>query len=146
MEYYKRFLKDIETKTILGKSTTSEHDLTHIANTLFGKSFLGVFTADEINTRALTTKRPYAIVNLSKRASGGSHWICLVAYEQSILAYDSFGVQSHKLLGLNDSKRSILDTDLSDREQTLKQKNCGQRCLSALCVYHWVGYDAFMEL
>ena len=99
----------------LGNSTTSETQLLNAGRSLFGKRFAGVFASNERRP-----KKGFMIVNTEPRGSSGEHW-CAVA---DGVFYDSYGRDAS-----------------GDAEQSMQEKNCGQRSLAWLITYHDLGKD-----
>ena len=67
------------------------------------------------------------IFNLDTRAEGGSHWCSCALINGLVYIYDRFGRAIELGLTVNNS-------DLSDREQLIKENNCGPRCIAWLLV------------
>ena len=138
MKVYRAFLGAIE-KAMKHDQTTSNVELERMGRQLFGKKFHGVFASDGFP--ALTSRRPYAIVNTKTAASGGEHWLGVFRVPRTgrLLVYDSYG-RTHTSL-LRTLPPDSEDTD-RDAEQSLTEKNCGQRALAWLSVVDMLGYTA----
>lgn len=135
---YNNHLKHIE-KYHTGKNTTYMDQLTIVGRKLFGVKFKGVYPSDMIPK--LTDLSPYCILNLDKSDEPGSHWISLVKCgKNKCLCYDSFGRCYTQIIpNLEFSGNGqVINTD-KDSEQTIKQKNCGSRCLSFISIYDKYG-------
>jgi len=135
-EKYNWFLKKVAIPKVSNRTTT-DRQLQKAGKDFFGDKFHGVYMRDEIPSTFNQT-RPYGIINLGTRASGGTHWIAVAAQKNGrrFMVYDSFG-KLHKTpnelkqkYGLKKGK-GIQNTD-DDREQGLKETNCGARCLAWL--------------
>jgi hypothetical protein len=134
---YKQNLK-VMTK-ILGKGSTTNHELHKVGKQLFKHNFGGVFSADQIDSM---DKGKYFIVNLDDSDEKGSHWIAVARRGKHLLVYDSFGRRLLKILPeLLDEDAIIIESE-HDSEQKDIEENCGQRCLSFLMVYDKLGYKA----
>lgn len=138
---YNTFLKYLT--GIVGNKETDSDQLTKIGKQLFGSKFSGVFPSDKIK---LTSKSPYAIVNLDNSNQFGSHWTTVIKHGKEYLFYDSFGRKATKIIpSIFKLGGKIIETE-DDVEQDIKQENCGQRSMSALFVYDQFGKDAFLQI
>lgn len=106
---------------------------------MFGSKFIGVFSRDTLPD---IPNNHYAIVNNKKQSQEGEHWIALAHLDGDLVAYDSFGRSSKKLL--NDVPITK-DTD-HDAEQKDSQNDCGNRCLAWLRVVYKMGKEAALTI
>ena len=129
--------------------TTYTQDLEKAGHQLLGSYFHGVCASDKIPT-SLSKTKPYAIVNLDKSDEAGSHWIAVAHHpkEKKLYVYDSYGRPTQKMSPflLKSIKKKyphtkLIDADTSDAEQTKKEKNCGQRSLAWLFLFHCWGAE-----
>ncbi len=138
---YRDVLKRFE--KVLGNGSTFSTDLARVGYQTLGRRFKGVYPSDRIPR--LNDLEPYAIINLDNSSKEGSHWIALAldADDQRLSVYDSFGRESLKIIpSLYEAYGGrIIDSD-NDREQRLKEDNCGQRCLAWLLVFDNLGPTA----
>lgn len=121
------FLDFVEDRVIGHNQITSEDELMHAGKALFGKQFAGIYASDE--TPEVSEKKPYAIINIKPRSSGGEHWMPVIDDgEKKDLVYDSF----HRPI----SRDHYLSTPTKDigktKQQQDQEENCGQRALAAL--------------
>ena len=99
-------------KLLRNDSTTNNIELDNLGKKLFGQKWGGVYAADTVPNRVTG----YSIVNLGTMASGGTHW---VSQTKNGYFYDS----------LEENGK------LDDIEQSLMEKNCGQRAMAFLMLY-----------
>jgi hypothetical protein len=82
------------------------------------------------------------ICNLDNSRQSGSHWVSIYIQHNNMYCYDSFGRDINNILHeyiINYSKKynyNIINSDLTDREQEIKEFNCGQRSLTFLIICH----------
>ncbi len=151
---YKGLVHNVE--TMLGsKETTFSSDLLRIGKSLLKSKFAGIFPADKIPI--LTEKVPYAIVNLDDSNESGSHWVAIARDKESgkpsgakpkIIFYDSFGRPDKFILpslGGSGQRGEIVNTDL-DREQKIKETNCGQRSLGWILFFDKYGAKEALKI
>lgn len=126
--YSKLFAK---TKKLVGNKTTFANDLNREAKKLFQHKFAGVFMSDRIPEN-LSTRTPYAIINLDDSTQPGSHWIA-VAFRspRALLVYDSYGHINRMPEMIRRLYPRSVTTD-SDVEQGRSETNCGARTLAWL--------------
>ena len=131
---FREVLKEVIYKIIKHKHSTYSSELNFAGNRLFGKKFRGTFCSDEFPK--LTDKTPYCILNVDSSDLPGSHWlgVCKYTGKEKYLIFDSFGRDSKilisnvcKYLGKNE----VVDTR-HDKEQLVREHDCGQRSLSFL--------------
>ena len=135
MKHYRSFLRIIE-KAMTHNQTTGNVELERMGRHLFGVKFRGVFASDGFP--ALSARQPYAIVNNRPASSGGEHWLGVARIPRTgkLLVYDSYG-RPHATL-LNSIPKGAEDTE-PDAEQSIVEKNCGQRALAWLAVFDRFG-------
>lgn len=134
---YNHILKHI-VEPYLGMSTTFNDDLSRFCRRLLKDKFVGVFPADRIPQ--LNSKNPYAIINLDESGMPGSHWVGIMYMKKDkVMIYDSYARRGVKILPhVKSIYKHIVDTEY-DREQTISEKNCGQRCVAWLCLGEYFG-------
>ena len=133
---YKKYLKRII--KLVGNKTTYDKKLIKIGNKLFGKKFRGVFPSDLIPK---INNGEFFIANLDTSYEQGSHWIGIVKDKKGLLIYDSFGRKSKTIIpSVYKLYRKVIDTEY-DKEQKIKESNCGARSLSFLMVYYKKGFN-----
>jgi hypothetical protein len=140
-QLYKNKLREIE-KMMKKKDITYLEELDIIGRRLFRTKFRGVYPSDKIPP--LNNLTPYAILNLDKSGEPGSHWVAIARskHQDASYFYDSFGRRNTKLmpnLRISGNGR-IKDTEL-DKEQKIRETNCGQRCLAFLAIFNEYGED-----
>lgn len=126
---YNRYVRLIE-KEMRKRGTTYADDLEYMGFKLFGRKFKGVFARDKIPHIKKLKNGDKLIFNLDKEGLPGSHWCAMVINDDKKYVYDSFG---RKVLGDH-----VKYTEL-DKEQKIREKNCGQRCLAWLLVVKHYG-------
>ena len=124
---------------ILGKGVTTNFQLSAVGKKYFPSSFLGVFTANvkarDLMRHAKNGQFGYGIVNTDN--GKGEHWVGLIYNgKNKFYIYDSFGRKSTTLLPqLNRTIRrlgaTLKDTEY-DREQKVKEEDCGARAMAWL--------------
>ena len=136
MKKYNTILKQIEKYT--GNSTTYSDNLNAVGKKLLGVKFKEVYPSDKIPK--LNDKSPYCIVNVDNSKEAGSHWMSLVKSGNNCILYDSFGRRNTMIIpSLRFSGNGkIIDTD-QDKEQKIKEENCGSRSLAFLVFYDKYG-------
>jgi predicted SpoU family rRNA methylase len=136
---YEKYLNEMENK--VGKTTTYGDQLYKVAKKIFGKKFIGVFPSDKIPKKI--KKGCLLIVNVDKSSESGSHWlgVCKDKTKGKILVYDSFGRSIHEILpSIKGKGRNVKSTEY-DKEQKIKETNCGARCLAFLKVFDEHGFN-----
>ena len=134
---YNYYLKQIENK--YGNKETTNIQLNKIGKNLFGNKYIGTFASDQI---PVMRSGEYSIVNLDDSSKMGSHWIGLVKYKKKIFIYDSFGRRTFNIIpSLLKSGNGLVQMTENDAEQDPLDVNCGQRVISALCVYNQLGWE-----
>jgi hypothetical protein len=138
MNIYNYILHDI-INPILGNTTTYSSDLDKIGRKLLN-NFIGVCSSD---TMPHDNNNNFCFIcNLDASNQSGSHWIAIYIKDNNMYCYDSFGRNINNILHqyvINYSKKynyKIINSDLNDREQEIKEYNCGQRSLSFLVICH----------
>jgi len=125
---------------MIGHNLTDTSQLKSIGKSLFGAKFTGVFARDKIPSHFT-----YVICNLDKTGRKGSHWLAIAKVSETpeYLVYDSFGRRTSDILP--ELLLPTIDTD-NDAEQADNEKDCGQRCLAWLSVFHLFGPQAAMTI
>lgn len=139
-QYYNKVLKYVENNKT-GKTTTYSTTLDKVCRELFGVKFKGIYPSDKIPR--LNTLSKYCILNLDKSNEPGSHWVALAHCPEGAMFYDSFGRDDTTIIkGLRFSGNGkIVDSDKKDKEQSVKQFNCGARCIAWLLTFEDLGEE-----
>lgn len=119
-------------------STTTNIQLNKFCKKLFGKYFIGVYSADRIKPLKCNQSQ---IINLDPSYMGGSHWtVCARDYRHKLYFYDSFGRDLKKILPLLKKKfNEPIYYDTKDKEQG-NNNTCGAHCIAWLiCFYKYGG-------
>ena len=139
-QIYKRILHEV-LEPVLGKTTTYSTDLLNMGKRVLGNKFKGVFASDKIPQ--LTDSQPYAILNLDTSTQTGSHWLSIakIPNQRKIIMHDTFARKTKKIIPalLNSNNGKIVHADLSDKEQTVSEENCGAQALAFLCLFEYFG-------
>lgn len=124
---------------LLGNDTTYQGELEKVGIKLFGIKFKGVFPSDKIPP--LNDLKSYAIINLDRSNQPGSHWVSVAHKDGKTYLYDSFGRDGKKILPsiYKSGNGIILNTDL-DKEQHIKETNCGARSMAWLLFFDRYGH------
>jgi len=137
----KQLLSVIEQQ--LGKGSTNNKQLDRYGKSLFGKRYIGTFTADTVPDIPVNHM---AIVNLDKSGRPGTHWVALVKDRKDrVIVYDSYGRKTKKILPDLYGRGNTVDTEY-DAEQTKEEENCGARCMAALVMYDLHGANTLLKL
>jgi len=133
-------------KTALGSGVTNGAELDTLGKMLFGKDWQGIFAADTIKAAlSKANSRGAYIVNTDNSTGRGLHWVGIYVFSNAKLVFDSFGRKTKDILtslaspGLG-AVGGLVDTDY-DKNQLVKQQDCGSRAMAFLCVAHYWGYD-----
>lgn len=137
---YLRYLKGIERQ--MGSGETHSDQLNRKGKALFGAQFRGVFPADRIPVLPFPSM---CIINLDTSTQPGSHWVaCVKTSRRKAIYYDSFGRNINRILpNAKKSGNGLVKSTDRDREQKVKEANCGQRCLASLKVFQKYGERGF---
>jgi len=125
---------------LIGNKSTYQHELDKAGIKLLGTEFKGVFASDKIPV--LNDLKKYAIINLDKSTEPGSHWVAIAFDNDKIYVYDSFGRKTKNIMPSiygSGNGSNIIDTDY-DKEQKIKETNCGARCLAWLILFEHYGF------
>ena len=138
--FYQWLLERVAVPAVSNR-TTYGRDLKQFARRAFGTRFRGVFMRDEIPSN-FNAQHPYGIVNLDRSVEPGSHWIA-VAYQgpRNLMIYDSFGKMHRPPREIFQKYPNSELTD-PDAEQSLRETNCGARCLAWLMLVEIQGFKA----
>ena len=144
---YDAKLSEIEKskKLKLGKGVTTNYQLDESAESILppGK-FKGTFSSDKLPALKSTHS---CILNLDNSSEPGSHWVAIYRSGNRLCCYDSFGRHAKQILPDTKIRKGlkIVDSDL-DAEQSIEEKNCGQRCLAWLCMVYSHGITQAMKI
>jgi len=132
-EYLYNHILNHIVEPLLGNNTTFNDGLHRFCKRVLKDKFVGVFPANRIPQ--LTAQHPYAILNLDDHGMPGSHWVGIMYIGiNKVMIYDSYARRGSKILPhVKNIYKHIVDTEY-DREQTISEKNCGQRCIAWLCL------------
>lgn len=147
-QLYDYVLKQVERQ--IGNKVTSGFQLDDLCRKSFGSQWAGIFPADKIpELNAVSCK---AIYNADKSGEPGTHWMALYYDENSgrEYSYDSFGRKLDSDKVYKNVKRSqrlkFKESQEYDAEQTVKEENCGQRCVSFLCLAGHISIKDLMKI
>jgi len=127
---YKKILKDVE-GLLLGDKTTYLEQLNGAGKKILGIRYKGTFPSDKIPK--LNDLSPYCILNLDKSTEPGSHWVALAKHGNDSILYDSFARHHKQIIpSLRYSGNGRIIQPDDDVEQTIKETNCGSRCITFL--------------
>ena len=132
---YRSYLNLIESE--IGINETDSDQLTFVGKRYIGKNFIGCFPRDMIPKLKINQ---CCIVNEDIHTGPGFHWMALYRSKDGYLFNDSFG-RPHKKIMKNLKNRLVFDADDTDREQKLKEMNCGQRCIAFLLTCYDLGFN-----
>ena len=127
LKEYNKCLTFIE--NILGNTTTNNLQLESIGKHLFDNRFLGVYSA---NTFPKYVKNNYMfIINTDPISKPGQHWIARYKFNNKFYMYDTFNRNIKDLSKYWKHKTNIVSAN-KDIDQSIVEKNCGQRALGWL--------------
>jgi hypothetical protein len=125
-DLYWEILKVVE--KLLGTSDQLDtNELERVGWLLFPEKFNGVFAKDE----PYDEKKGFSIVNTDNIDEPGEHWMAVA----DGFKYDSFARHRENLI----NQPNLPSLGDNEPEQSIHEKNCGQRCLTWLAVYEAVG-------
>lgn len=129
----------------LGSGVTNGAQLDTLGKMLFGKDWQGIYAADTIKAALQkANSRGAYIVNTDNSTGGGLHWVGIYVWPGNPgrkLVFDSFGRKTKDILvSLASPIGGLVDTD-HDKNQLIKQQDCGSRSMAFLCVAHFWGYS-----
>jgi hypothetical protein len=134
-DLYNTYLNSVEEK--IGNGSTDNLMLDTFCKKIFGKSFKGVYSAD--NIPKLTKTKNKCIYNLDKSGGSGTHWCSLWKDPKTGIcySYDSFArnLKKDRSFRNMDKGRRLIMKQSGDRvpEQADAEENCGARSVSWLC-------------
>jgi hypothetical protein len=139
MNHYNHYL-DIVISLLGNGNTTTNIELDNLSKELFEELYVGSYPSDLIPE---LQRNHCAIINTDPSNKSGTHWIAIVRSGGGrLMKYNSFGNEEPTVIvSLGGSK----DTD-TDREQSSKETNCGQRCIAWLLTYYLHGEDVAMTI
>ena len=129
LNFYEQSLMHIQ--DIIGSKITNNQQLEKLGSHLFGKDFIGVFSAN--NFPKLVLNNQMFIINNKSDRSPGEHWLACVKYNNRIYAFDSFGRNVHKLSPY--WKNKLIINANHERLQSYKELNCGSRAIAFLITF-----------
>jgi hypothetical protein len=137
-------------KQALGNGITNGAQLDKLGKMLFGNAWQGIYAADTIKSAlSKANSRGAYIVNTDNSTGAGIHWVGIYVFSNAKLVFDSFGRKTKDILVSLASPTSpdglgavggLVDTDY-DKNQLVKQQDCGSRAMAFLCVAHYWGYE-----
>jgi len=136
LKYFELCIRD--TEDVLGVNATSNITLERFAKKIFGRRFLGTFSADDYPPDDEVHNGEMYIVNNQTSAQHGEHWVGCYKWHDGIYAYDSF---ARRLRHVSRHFGEHWNRVNSWRDQSYKEKNCGARSIAFLRCF-----DKFKEL
>ena len=129
---YDDFLSAVQ--RYLGDTTTTGEQLDELGRKIFKGRWKGVFSKDTVPKSRQLSRRgtQFMVVNTEPSSGSGEHWVALVSKDGRLYGYDSYGRKVKDLLGL---RRNVTESDTTDREQAIRQKNCGARVMAWLILF-----------
>ena len=125
---------------ILGPGVTTNVQLDKLCYYLFN-NYLGTFSSEKFPKHIL--KSQCFIINNKSSKSKGEHWIA-VFMKDKLYVYDSFNRNVHKLS--HHFKNLHFINSNTDRDESYKEDNCGQRCVSWLISASIYGPEKIMNI
>lgn len=130
------------------KGTTNSTELDNLGKKIFGKQWIGFFSADNVPTKNEFCEAKYSIINLDDSSQGGSHFIAVVCSKGVVYVYDSFGRKTSQLPMGNGQisplpvfiKKAKMSNPSQDQKNS--ENNCGQRSFGFLLAFSQFGERA----
>lgn len=145
---YNQILKLVE--SVIGTGITNSNELKKTAKLFLQQKNKGLpsievsyAARDEVLNHIKSTEgKKFIFVNTDRSDLGGTHHMVIYQNGKNLYFYDSFGRTHGKvvpeLMDLDPEVYNIRDSDTDDREQRLKEDNCGARVISwAILVRYW---------
>jgi hypothetical protein len=143
MKLFKAYKKAIISD--MGRSSTTDSQLSAKGKELFGKKFRGVFSQDTLPVG----RRGMYIVNVDTSGEPGSHWVGVVETGNDIYVYDSFARHMSDLMPILEAKLNRKHIHVHEKighaTQWGRTEICGQLSLAFLCMVHERGLEAAMN-
>ena len=115
---------------VLGRKSTTDQQLSHIGQKLFGKKYIGTFSQDY--KPKVSPKTQFFIINTDRKGGPGLHWVAVVKNNNTYYIYDSFARHAHKLVPVFTKGKLFIESDKTDAEQRGASEICGVLCLAWL--------------
>ena len=131
LKHFEQYVRDAE--DTVGATVTTNTTLDRYAKRLFGRQYLGTFTADDYPPDDSVNNNQMFIVNNQTSTEHGEHWVGCYKYNDRIYAYDSF----HRRLrhvSRHFSQHWIKANSWCD--QSYNEDNCGARSIAFLRCFH----------
>lgn len=138
---YEEVLAKIESKMGTRDETTTG-ELVKQGKRMFGGKFQGVWARNQIPFFDFGPG-DFGIANTDNDNQAGTHWVAVArgkTLKNVYYVYDSFGSENPLRLSRK-RRRQVVNADTGDREQRVREDNCGQRCLAWLVVFHDIGEE-----
>jgi hypothetical protein len=148
-QIYDYVLKYVE-KRLGTNGVTMAGQLDDVCKSAFKSEWAGVYPADKLPT--LNATQCKCIYNADRHDQPGSHWMSLYYDKNSgkTYSYDSYGrnLKTDKVYkNVKKSKRvKLKQSQEFDPEQTDKESNCGQRCISWLALAGQIPIEDLMRI
>lgn len=118
-------------------NTTTSVELLRIGKRLFGKAFIGVFSADEVPN--VIKPNTCMILNTDPSYKPGVHWVALMSdVAGKVYFYDSYR-RSYKKLSKYWKDYTWLQVTDNEPEQSMVSEICGHLCMAAIYVFRKYG-------
>ena len=127
----------IQLKDSLGVRATTNTQLDHCGHQLFGRKYLGTYSADNYPTPEQMSEGDMFILNNKPHNSLGEHWIAVGKKAGQCYAFDTF----HRHLGglSHHFAHNGWIPAAKQREQSNKEADCGVLSMSWLKLFHKYG-------
>ena len=127
----------IHLKDKLGVKATSNLQLDSVGRKLFGKKYLGTFSADSYPTSDKMSNNDMFIINNKNHNSLGEHWIAVGKKAGHCYAFDTF---HRHLVGLSSHfAHNGWINAAKFKEQSSKETDCGVLSMAWLMMFHKYG-------
>ena len=134
----------IHLKDKLGVRATSNTQLDAVGHKLFGKKYLGTFSADSYPTSDKMSNNDMFIINNKNHNSLGEHWISVAKKGNHVYAFDSF----HRRIGGLNHHFTHNGWIPAGRfiEQSSKETDCGVLSMSWLILFKKYGLSVLQVI
>ena len=116
------------------------------------KNYLGTYAVDELKKLKISKYPVFLIINLDKRAGGGTHWISMGIFDNDVYLCDSLGYLIPNRTLPNDIIHFLHITcyarnlHITRQLQHTKSKTCGYYCVLFVYMLSRNSFKHFLQL
>ena len=134
LKFYEQSLRQIE--DVIGVSSTSNFKINKLCFK-FVPNYIGTYSSNNIPRMK---NNECCITNTDDDKSNGIHWCALIKYDSYFYFYDSFA-RDYKILSPFWKTKKWINANTYDIDQSIKEKNCGARCIAWLFTFYKFMYS-----